>query len=52
MAAHTIGRGRSQRDVLRRCLAGQGHPGSSQVNFGAPAGVGTDLCVLVEIQLS
>lgn len=52
MAGRTIRRGGSERDVLSRCLAGQGHPGSSQVDFGAPTRVGTDLCVLVEIQLS
>lgn len=51
-AGRTIRRSRSERDVLCRCLAGQGHPGSGQVDFGAPTGVGTDLRVLVEIQLS
>lgn len=51
-AGRTIGRGGREGDVFGGRLAAQGHPGSRQVNFGAPAGVGTDLRVLVEIQLS
>lgn len=51
IAARTICGSRSERDVLRGGLAAQGHPGTGQVNLGAPARVGADLGVLVEIQL-
>lgn len=51
IAARTICGSRSERDVLRGGLAAQGHPGTRQVNLGAPARVGADLGVLVKIQL-
>lgn len=50
--ARTVGCGGREWDVLGRRGAAQGHTGSREVDLGAAAGVGANLVMLVEVQLS
>lgn len=40
------------RNQFSRLVAADGHFGSHQVDLSAAAGVGADLCVLVEVQFT